>query len=147
MALLYRTQDHCHVRRGNDTSQQLPSALLDSQAGGFVHAYIETGNGCEAYRRSYNAQAISQAAIEVEACRLLQHPKVHPGLSLLRRQNAERLQITVDHVTQMLLEDRARAHARGQSSPAASATMGLAKLHVMLQDKKSDEAPSDTLYD
>ena len=32
----------------------------------FVQAYIETGNGCEAYRRAYVAQRMSAKAITVE---------------------------------------------------------------------------------
>ena len=118
---------------------QAPSLTPKQEA--FVHSYIETGNGCEAYRRSYKADGMSQHSVEVEASKLLRHPEVTLRLARLRKQNAEHHQITVDHITQMLLEDRALAHARGQSSAAVSATMGLAKLHGLgqISDKKSDD--------
>ena len=37
----------------------------------FVQAYVETGNASEAYRRAFKADKMSDAAIAVEASRLL----------------------------------------------------------------------------
>ena len=42
----------------------------------FVRAYLKTGNASEAYRLAYDASGMSEAAINVEACKLLKNPKV-----------------------------------------------------------------------
>ena len=42
----------------------------------FVRAYFITGNSGEAYRSAYAAGSISEAAVRVEASRLLRHPNV-----------------------------------------------------------------------
>jgi phage terminase small subunit len=42
----------------------------------FCLAYLETGNASEAYRRSYSAENMKPASINVAACKLLGDPKV-----------------------------------------------------------------------
>jgi phage terminase small subunit len=44
-------------------------------------------NQTESYRRAYDAQGMSDAAIRVEACRLAKHPKVVAHVELLRKQH------------------------------------------------------------
>ena len=61
----------------------------------FAQKYIELGNGTEAYRQAYDAENMStQRAISVEACRLLDNPKV-----ALRIQQLEDLQLKRHAVT------------------------------------------------
>ncbi len=43
---------------------------------GFCISYIETGNASEAYRLNYSASKMSQAALKIEACKLLKHPHI-----------------------------------------------------------------------
>ena len=105
----------------------------------FVYAYLETGNGCEAYRRAYSAGSMTDAAIRVEASRLLKHPNVALQVTLMRQRNIERCGATVEQVTRLLLEDRALAHQRGHTHAAVQATMGVAKIHGLLEFNRTIE--------
>jgi phage terminase small subunit len=42
----------------------------------FVTEYLATGNASEAYRRAYNCKTRRENTINVEACKLLKHPKI-----------------------------------------------------------------------
>ena len=105
----------------------------------FVYAYLETGSGCEAYRRAYIAGSMTAAAIRGEACRLLKHPNVALQGTLMRQRNIERCGATVEQVTRLLLEDRALAHQRGHTHAAVQATMGVAKIHGLLEFNRTIE--------
>lgn len=96
----------------------------------FCLAYLETGNASEAYRRAYDAEAMSGNAIAVEACLLLDNPKVSLRLSELREPIMQRHAITVDVLLEELEEARQLAMnaATPQSAAAVGATMGKAKL-------------------
>lgn len=104
---------------------------------GFCRLYIETGNASEAYRRSYDAQNMKQEAIWVEACRLLDNPKVALRVAELQQSLVKRHEVTVDSL--MLELEEARTAAMGatnpQSAAAVAATMGKAKLAGLLIDK------------
>lgn len=71
-----------------------------------MRSSVETCNGGEAYRRAYAAEKMSQAAIEVEASRLLANPKLTLRVSELQAKHAKRHDVTVDTITAMLKEDR-----------------------------------------
>ena len=106
----------------------------------FCHAYVEEcGNGTEAYRRSYKPQKMSDNAISVEAHRLLTNPKVALRVDALQEKHAKRHDITVDRITEMLLEDRTLARNNDQPAAAVSAAMGIAKLHGLIIDKSKVE--------
>lgn len=66
-------------------------ARLTPKQESFVRFYIETGNASEAYRRAYNASRMSDNAIHVAACRLLQNSKVALRVSELRGKAAEKV--------------------------------------------------------
>lgn len=101
----------------------------------FCAAYIETGNASEAYRRSYNAENMKPATINVKASELLADGKIAVRLAELRGHHAARHDVTVNDIHQMLLADRAFARECGTAAAAVSATMGLAKLFGHLKDK------------
>lgn len=53
----------------------------------FALAYFETGNAAEAYRRAYDVEENARASwLYVEACQLLDHPKISQRVSELREQ-------------------------------------------------------------
>ena len=64
----------------------------------FCLAYIETGNASMAYRRSYAAEQMSAGAIDVEACRLLAHPKIVPRIAEIQAGHRKRHEVTVDRI-------------------------------------------------
>ena len=97
----------------------------------FCHAYIENGgNASAAYRAAYDAGEMSDAAIGVEACRLLDNPKVALKVKSLREAISEAHKLTVADLLKELEEARIAALTAEtvQSSAATAATMGKAKL-------------------
>jgi phage terminase small subunit len=102
----------------------------------FCLAYIETGNATEAYRRAYDSSA-KDSAINVEASKLLKHPKIAPRLQQLRQANQKRTEITVDYLTDQLkaVLQKAMSDDKGASA-AVSAIVALGKLHGLIVDKK-----------
>lgn len=106
----------------------------------FVQAYIENGgNAAEAYRKAYNAEKMKADVIYVKACELLKSGKVAVRVKELRDQHAKRHEITVDRITEMLLEDRDLAKKVESPAAAVSASMGLAKLHGHLVERVKGE--------
>lgn len=68
----------------------------------FARAYVETGNASESYRRAYNVQTMAPENIDIEACRLLKHPKVSPRVTQLQAELAARHEVTVDKIVREL---------------------------------------------
>lgn len=64
----------------------------------FAQKWVECGNASEAYRLAYDASEMSAEAIHVEACRLLQNPKVALRVNELKELQLKRHQVTADRV-------------------------------------------------
>lgn len=96
----------------------------------FALAYVETGNASEAYRRSYEAGDMSAEAIQVEASRLRDHPKVALFIEAMQEENKARHRLTVDDLLRELEEARMAAYQQEKPQAAAmvAASMGKAKL-------------------
>lgn len=101
----------------------------------FCLAYVETGNASEAYRRAYNASRMKPATINVKASQLLAQGKIAVRVAELKAVHAERHEMTVDRIRDMLVEDREFARKCETPAAAVSATMGLAKLYGHLREK------------
>lgn len=102
----------------------------------FCLAYIETGNASEAYRRSYDTKSMKDTTVNREAKALLDNPKITTRLRAIQQATRERHEITIERLTDMLIEDREMARKNDQSAPAIAAVMGLAKLHGLIVDKQ-----------
>jgi len=111
----------------------------------FAHAYVETGNASEAYRRAYQASNMSNDAIKVEACRLLASPNVALTVEKLKEDATQRHRLTVDDLLRELEEARVAAseQERPQASAMVAATMGKAKLLGLEAPAKIDHMSSD----
>lgn len=108
----------------------------------FCKAYIETGNASESYRRAYDAENMSNEAIRVEACRLLQKPNVALTVEKMQKQAMERHLITVDSLIEELEEARRLALETQNPNALQNATMSKAKLLGLdKQAESDDEAP------
>ena len=103
-------------------------ALTEKQEA-FVRAYFETGNSAEAYRQAYDVEPNARDSwIYVEACQLLDRPKIARRLKELREQ-AEKLSIfTRQKALDELEQARLLAHSEGQAGAAVSAVTSKAKL-------------------
>ena len=94
----------------------------------FAQAYVESGNASEAYRRSYNAEKMTNETINVAACKLLANDKVAIRVKQLQEKAAKRHDITVDDLIRELEEARKLAIETEKAGPAVTATMGKVKL-------------------
>jgi len=105
-----------------------PNGLTEKQEA-FALAFLETGNAAEAYRRAYDVAADAKDSwLYVEACQLLDNPKIALRLQELRDQ-AERLSIfTLAAAMEEFEEARKLALKEGQAAAAVSATSGKVKL-------------------
>ena len=101
----------------------------------FTLAYVETGNASEAYRRAYNAKNMSEKVIHNKASGLLKRGDIRVRVEALQKHHQQRHAVTVDSLTNELIEDRELAHKNEQASATIAATMGKAKLHGLLKDK------------
>lgn len=105
-----------------------PNGLTEKQEA-FALAFLETGNAAEAYRRAYDvAPDAKDGWLYVEACQLLDNPKIALRLKELRDQ-AEKLSIfTLQAAMEEFEEARQAALREGQAAAAVSATTGKVKL-------------------
>jgi phage terminase small subunit len=103
----------------------------------FCMVYVETGNASEAYRQAYNAENMTQNAVAVEACRILDSPNISLRIKELKSGHTKRHEITIDDLVAELEEARACAlnGETKQTSAAVAATMGKAKLLGLVVDK------------
>lgn len=108
----------------------------------FCLVYLETGNASEAYRQSYNAENMSQNALNREASVMLDNPKIAQRLEQLRAPIIKKAQLTVEDLLRELEEARQLAIQTEAPAPAVSATMGKAKL-LGLDKQVIDHQSSD----
>ncbi|RWI22866.1 MAG: terminase small subunit [Mesorhizobium sp.] len=110
---------------------------LTAKQEAFAVAWVELGNGSEAYRRTHDVGADTKPeTIWSEASRLLASPKVAARIKELQEEARDLMMISVGTLTDKL--EQARLHAMKDekgASAAVSATMGMAKLHGLLVDK------------
>lgn len=95
----------------------------------FALAYMETGNAAEAYRRSYDvAPDARDSWLYVEACQLLDNPKIAQRLKELKERAAKLSLYTVSKAYEELESARELAMAEKNPSAAVSAISGKVKL-------------------
>ncbi len=96
---------------------------------------------CEEYAVDLNgAQAAIRAgyapgSAKVTASRLLTDANVRARVDRLIVEYRERVEVSVDSITELFQEDRQLAHKLGQAGAAVSATEKLAKLHGLLSER------------
>ena len=96
----------------------------------FAMAFIETqGNRAEAYRRAYDASRMKDKTVYKRASELMDNGEVAGFIEELQAKNAEKHEITVERIRDMLIEDRAFARECGSAAACVAATNGLAKLY------------------
>lgn len=110
---------------------------LTAKQEAFAVAWVELGNGSEAYRRTHDVGADTKPeTVWSEASRLLASPKVAARIKELQEEARDLMLISVGTLTDKL--EQARLHAMKDekgASAAVSATMGMAKLHGLLIEK------------
>lgn len=96
----------------------------------FCHAFVETGNASESYRRGYNTVNMAVNTIAKRASEMLDNGAVAGRIAALRETHTKRHAITVDTLLEKLntVFTTALAAETPQSSAAVAAVMGQAKL-------------------
>lgn len=109
----------------------------------FCHAYHQTGNASEAYRRAgYSGGSLK--TIHEAASRLLRNSKVLARVTELQARAAKKHDVTVDGLTDELDKALAKAMAEPKGASAAvSAIMAKGKLHGLVVDKKEVTSKRD----
>ena len=104
----------------------------------FALAYFETGNAAEAYRRAYDvAENAKDSWIYVEACQLLDHPKISLRLQALQEQAEKLSMFTRLKALEEYEEARMLAMREGSASAAVGAVTGKVKLFGLEAPAKS----------
>jgi phage terminase small subunit len=102
----------------------------------FCLAYVETGNGAEAYRRAYDVKAeTSHSSIYVAASRLMSDAKISLRVKEIQKQAVELVLYSKQQALEEYEDARARAMKDAQYSSAVSAVTGKAKLFGFHSDR------------
>ncbi|HCY12971.1 MAG TPA: hypothetical protein DG414_03935 [Gammaproteobacteria bacterium] len=109
----------------------------------FAQSCVETlGALSLSYRDAYDADNMSDEAVKVEAWRLAHlHAGVGARIEQLQEKAARRHGVTMDSISVELDENRMMALEERAPAAAVQATMGKAKLHGLLVDKKEVTTP------
>lgn len=106
-----------------------PGDDLTPKQEAFALAYFETGNAAEAYRRAYDvAENAKDSWVYVEACQLLDHPKITLRIKELQAQATRLSLFTRQKALEEYEEARKVARKAGNGSAMAAATNGKVKL-------------------
>ena len=98
----------------------------------FVHAYVETGNATQsAIKAGYS----KRSAMQIGEQNLRKH-EIASAIAEAQAKAAERHEITLERIAEMMQEDRQLAIEAGQISAAATSSMNLAKLYGLIVDKQ-----------
>lgn len=102
----------------------------------FCQKYVECGNASEAYRVVFaSTRKDDSKYISKRADVIMKGVGVAERIAELRAHHAQRHDVTIDTITQELIEDREFARQQGNSGAAITATLGKAKLHGLMTDK------------
>lgn len=117
--------------------------LTDKQEA-FAVGVVRTANAAEAYRQAYDVPADAKDAwIYVEACQLLDHPKVGPRIDELQAKARERGQFTITQAANEYEDARVLAMGEAQPSAAVSAITAKVKLFGMDKPAKVQQVDKD----
>jgi phage terminase small subunit len=119
---------------------------LTAKQAKFVAEYLKTGNASEAYRLAYNASGMNADSVNREAHALMAHPKISPRIALAFKRVQQKAEITLESLTQDLLDDRDAARADKNHPAAIAATKALMELHgLKTGERKNERDPFEEL--
>ena len=106
---------------------ELSQGSLTPKQENFCLAYLETGNASEAYRRSYDAEKMSDATVNRSAKELMDNPKITARVAELRKPAVEAAQVSLETHLNDLKRLRDLAEGEGKYSAAVSAEVARGK--------------------
>jgi len=113
-------------------------ANLTSKQESFVREYAIDMNATQAAIRA----GYSEKAAYSQGHRLLKNVEITEAIEDTQEAHAERCNVTIDGLTDELEAARILAYSNGQASAAVRATMGKAKLHGLLVEKRVESRMS-----
>lgn len=107
----------------------------------FVEEYLIDFNATQAaIRAGYSKKTARQIGAQN-----LSKLNIAEALAARQKEHAERNEVTIDSVTEMLHDSREMAMREGRPAAAVSAAMGLAKLHGLIIDRQ-EQKQEQTVY-
>lgn len=122
-----------------------PEKLTPKQEA-FVSAYLETGNASEAYRRAYDCGGSSDAAINVNACKLLKNTKVALRLQELQERAAAKVVLNRAWVLERLMSNATKAAAAEDYTASNKALELLGKVDELQMFVERSNVTSDNRH-
>ena len=101
--------------------------------------YVECGDKSKAYRHAYNTENMKPESVWRKAVELFDNVKVAAMVEELQAEHRERHNVTVDTITEELDTAYELAIDNKNPSAAVSSTLGKAKLHGLLIEKRQIE--------
>lgn len=118
-------------------------SLTPQQEDFCIQYFLCKRNATEAYRQAYNCEGSSENTIRTNAYRLIRNTYVSHTIRKMFDQQAERLNVTTEGLTEEYEEARALAKQAGEYSPMVAAITGKAKLHGLITDKSETKNKTD----
>ena len=117
---------------------------LTEKQDAFALAFLETGNAAEAYRRAYDVSENAKSEwIYVEACQLLDNPKVALRLEQLQEQARKLAIFTVGNAIDEYEAARLMAMDEKNPSAAVSAVTGKVRLFGLDRPQRVEHTGKD----
>lgn len=114
---------------------------LTAKQDAFVIAYLATLDGVAAYRKAYDAEGMSEASIQREVRRMLDHPRITPYLERLANTAQARALLTVEeHMKELMaLRDLAKNDGKWSAAIQAEVKRGELRRFYVTQVEQGDK--------
>jgi phage terminase small subunit len=122
-----------------------PGGLTPKQEA-FVHAYLETSNATEAYRRAYDCSAMTDKSINENASKLLKNAKVAPRLQVLQERVAAKAVLSRAWIIEQLMDNTAKAKIAADFTASNKALELLGKTDEMQMFVERSAVTSDNRH-
>lgn len=115
----------------------------------FVCAYLETGNGTEAYKRAYNADNMTPQSIDKEVKLLLKHPLITSKIAKMNLKQEVRSLLTLEqHMDRLrVLSEKAEDEGKYSAAIAAEVKRGELRRFYVKQVETGDAGSFDNMSD
>ncbi len=112
---------------------------MNARQRAFCREYVKQRN----QTRACIAAGYSELSAHVTACRLLKNANVQEEIARLEADLCRRAHVSISSLAEDMRENRDLAIKNDQASAAQQCSMGIAKLHGLLVDKKEVKMTAD----
>lgn len=122
---------------------ELPALNVQEQA--LIEALADGCSNTEAYRRAYDAEGYSSAALHVRACRKVAEEKIQAHLWALQQVGLAKARLSREQWIEMMLAAGTRAEASGNHGAAATYRAAVGKALGYQVEKTEDVTQHDPM--